>query len=128
MTIWGLMTPRDLRVNPAVVTTEGQELATEACEIPPIPEADTAVGADPLSTAFAAHMAATIDPLVMSRPKTQQQAISYAQALLAAAQMYNAADERIGNNLREQMASLPNAGRTAPASAGLPGRDDGGTG
>lgn len=112
------MTPRDLRVNPAVVTTEGQGLSTEASGIPATPAADTGVGADPLSTAFAAHAAATVDPLVTSRPKTRERAISYAQAVVTAAEMYKAADERIGGDLREQMASIPNA---APGTGGAAG-------
>jgi hypothetical protein len=124
------MTPRDLRVDPGVVDTEGQGLSTEASGIPAPPTTDTAVGGDPLSAAFAAHAATTVDPVVASRPQTQEQASRYAQKVLTAIQMYKVADEQIGAKLREQMAGIPNARGATPAGAGaaVPGGSPGGTG
>jgi hypothetical protein len=124
------MTPRDLRVDPGVADSEGQTLSTEASGIPAPPTTDNAVGGDPLSAAFAAHAATTVDPVVASRPQTQEQASRYAQKVLTAIQMYKAADEQIGAKLREQMAGIPNARGATPAGAGaaVPDASPNGTG
>jgi hypothetical protein len=78
----------ELRVDAAGLTNEGQGLATTAEDVPAAPTPTIDSGGDALSAAFAAHLAATVDPVVAARPKTKEKAGGYAKGLQAAGHRY----------------------------------------
>lgn len=112
------MTLPVLRVKTGLVVAEGGELSTAAAAIPAAPKPGTVAGADALSRVFAERAADTVDPVVASRPPTQERATGYAKAVPRAAQAYKAADERLGGSLDQQMTVTPGARQATPSGVG----------
>jgi hypothetical protein len=106
----------ELRVDAAGLINEGQGLATTAAEIPTAPTPTIDSGEDALSAAFAAHLAATVDPVVAARPKTKEKAGGYAKGLQVAGKGYATTDEHGQGQLDRQMPGL--GGTTPGAGAG----------
>ncbi len=113
----------ELRVDAAGLTNEGQGLATTTEEIPAAPTPTIDSGEDALSAAFAAHVAATVDPVVAARPKTKEKAGGYAKGLQAAGKGYAATDEHNEGQLSRQMPGVggatPDVGAGGSLSSGL---------
>jgi hypothetical protein len=106
----------ELRVDAAGLINEGQGLATTAAEIPTAPTPTIDSGEDAMSVAFAAHLAATVDPVVAARPKAKEKAGDYAKGLQVAGKEYATTDEHNEGQLSRQMPAV--GGATAGAGAG----------
>ncbi|ORV12522.1 PE domain-containing protein [Mycobacterium celatum] len=104
------MAPLNLRVKTGALSGVGQELLSSASAIPDAPQPVTPAGADPLSTAIAAHVTSAVAPLVADRPAAKAEASGYAQALGAAARAYVGTDQPLGEQIDRQIPGVPASG------------------
>ncbi|ORV09657.1 PE domain-containing protein [Mycobacterium celatum] len=100
----------NLRVKTGLLSGVGQELLSAANAIPDAPQPVSPAGADPLSTAIAAHVTSAVAPLVADRPAAKAEASNYAQALGAAARAYVGTDEPLGEEIDRQISGIPASG------------------
>lgn len=100
----------NMRVKIGVLTDAAEEMQRAAAAIPAAPKSVSPSGADPLTAAITALVAAGVEPLVVARPSAKQQTSGFAKNMGAAARAYAGTDEHEGENINQSMPGRPASG------------------
>ena len=98
-----------LRIDAPLVLEAGSRLQALAAAIPPPPASFSPTGADALSVAIAGKVAEVVDPVLAQLPVTKEELTRYAQNVLTAAGMYDAADRQLAEEILKRLSELDEA-------------------
>ncbi|BBY81357.1 hypothetical protein H7I53_07040 [Mycolicibacterium pulveris] len=107
-----------LRIDAQLVLEAGNRLQALAAAIPPPPASFSPSGGDALSVAIAGKVAEVVDPVLAQLPVTKEELMRYAQNVLTAAGMYDAADRQLAEEILKRVGELDGAQTQAGSTSG----------
>lgn len=109
----------DLRVDTGLVREAGGRLQEIAADLPEPPAVHRPTGPDALSAAIAAKVAEVVDPVVAQMPTAKHALTQYAQKVINAAGIYDAADRQVAEEILKRVDEFDDAfGGASPGGAG----------
>lgn len=93
----------DLRVDTGLVRDAGGRLQAIAADLPDPPPVHRPTGSDALSAAIAAKVTEVVDPVIAHMPIAKQALTQYAQKVVVAAGVYDAADRQLAEEILKRV-------------------------